>query len=114
MISDGVTGDLVNFTLIDPAFDFDPELKAKPVMTIEEIWYEFAGFTARLQFNYLTKSTPIWTCSSQASSHNNFCGFGGLKDRSNPLDGNGKLTISTNSFTSIGCQGTIVIKVRKD
>lgn len=112
--SDGSTGDLTNFTLIDPAFDFSPELPAKPIMTIEEIWYELAGFTARLQFNYLTKSTPIWTLAGQASGHMDFTKFGGLKDRSNPLDANGKLTITTTGLATIGCQGTIVIKVRKD
>lgn len=114
LFSDGQTGDLTNFTIIDPAFDFNPELPAKPIMTIEELWYEFAGFTARLQFNYLTKSTPVWTISGSASARVCFDDFGGIKDRSNPLDGNGKLTITTNGFNSTGCQGTIIVKVRKN
>ncbi len=114
LFSDGVTGELTNFTLVDPAFDFSPELNTKTRMTIEEIWYEFAGFTSKLQFNYLTKSTPAWTMNGNNSSYIDMRPFGGIKDRTNTLDGNGKLTITTNGFNTLGCQGTIVIKMRKN
>jgi hypothetical protein len=40
------------------------------------------------------------------------CGFGGLKDRS-PMDGTGKLKLSTNGL-SADDRGTIIVWVRKD
>ena len=112
--SDGASGDLTDHVLIDPAVDFDPAMSQKPVMTIEQLWYDLSGFDARLEFDYLTDDTAAWTLSGGNGVHMDFCHFGGLKDRSNVLDGTGKLMLSTNGMTAASDNGTIIIKVRKD
>lgn len=112
--SDGVTGDMTDQVLIDPATSFDPDLAAKPCLTITELWYDLSGFDARLEFDYLVEDTAAWTLSGGNGIHMDFNCFGGLKDRSNVLDGTGKLMITTNGLTAAGDNGTIIIKVRKD
>lgn len=112
--SDGASGEITDAVLIDPAIDLSPTLNAKPTLTIEHLWYDLSGFDARLEFNYLLSDTPVWTLSGGNGVHMDFMPFGGLKDRSNVLDGNGKLKISTSGLTALGDGGTIVIKVRKD
>ena len=112
--SDGASGDLVDQVLIDPTEDLDPALGARPTMTIEQLWYDLSGFDARLEFDYLTDDTAAWTLSGGNGVHMDFCHFGGLKDRSDALDGTGKLMLTTNGLTAAGDNGTIIIKVRKD
>jgi hypothetical protein len=112
--SDGASGELNDEVLIDPATSFDPALSASPSITIAELWYDFSGFDAKLEFDYLLSDTPVWTLSAGNGVHMDFGCFGGLKDRSNALDGTGKLTITTNGLTALGDNGTLIIKVRKD
>lgn len=112
--SDGATGDLADHVLIDPAADLNPLLNAVPSLTIDEIWYDLSGFDARLEFDYLVDDTAVWTLSGGNGVHMDFTPFGGLKDRSQVLDGTGKLMITTNGLLSAGDNGTIIIKVRKD
>lgn len=112
--SDGVSGDMTDEVLIDPATSFDPALRAKPTLTIDQLWYDLSGFDARLEFDYLVDDTAAWTMSGGNGIHMDFGCFGGLKDRSNVLDGTGKLMITTNGLAAAGDCGTIVIKVRKD
>lgn len=114
LVSDGISGDLTDEVLIDPTTDFDPELTSVPTLTIEQIWYDLTGFDARLEFDYLASDTGVWAMSGGQASHVDFCHFGGLKDRSNELDGTGKLKLTTRGFASTDDAGTIVIKVRKD
>lgn len=112
--SDGARGELTDALLIDPAVDLSPALNAKPSLTIEHLWYDLSGFDARLEFDYMLSDTPVWTLSAGNGVHMDFTPFGGLKDRSNVLDGTGKLMITTNGLTAAGDNGTIIIKVRKD
>lgn len=112
--SDGASGDLTDLVLIDPSVDLSPALNPKPSLTIEHLWYDLSGFDAQLEFDYLLSDTPVWTLSAGNGVHLDFTPFGGLKDRSNVLDGSGKLMISTNGLTAAGDCGTIIIKVRKD
>lgn len=112
--SDGASGELVDQVLIDPAADLVPVLGAKPSLTIEQLWYDLSGFDARLEFDYLVDDTAAWTLSGGNGVHMDFCHFGGLKDRSNVLDGTGKLMLTTNGLAAAGDNGTIIIKVRKD
>lgn len=111
--SDGVSADLVDEVIIDPVTSFDPGLSQKPNITIEEIYYDLAGFDAFLDFDYLGSDTPVWTMSQNQYAEVEFDCVGGLKDRSNELDGTGKLQLTTDGLTG-GKFGSIVIKVRKD
>ena len=111
LLGDG-SGDLTDAILIDPAQSFDPALKAKPLLTVEQLWYDFSGFSARLEFDDLVSDTPVWTMSGSQAAHVDFCDFGGLKDRSGELDGLGKLKLTTSGFIG-GSFGTLIIKVRK-
>lgn len=112
VLGDG-SGDVTDETLIDPTTSFDPAFKAKPAMTIEKLWYDLSGFNARLEFDYLVSDTPAWTMSGNQAAQLDFCGFGGLKDRSNELDGSGKLMLTTSGLAS-GEFGTLIVHVRKD
>jgi len=111
-VADGM-GDLTDEVLIDPATSFDPAYPNSPTITIDKLWYDFTGFDARLEFDYLTGDTPVWSMSGFQANYVDFSHFGGLKDRSNPLDGQGKLKITTSDL-ELGDFGTLVIKVRKD
>lgn len=105
-------GDLSDEILIDPATSFDPAMEPKPALSIDALWYDLTGFNARLEFDYLASDTPVWSMSGGQPAQLDFCCFGGLKDRSNALDGLGKLKISTSGL-GVGDVGTIVIKARK-
>ena len=111
---DGVSGDLSKHVIIDPLTDFDPSRRRKPCMTITEIWYDLSGFDARLDFEYLNDETGVLALSGGNAAHLCFDSFGGLKDRSNDLDGTGKLILSTSGLLSVDHCGSIIIKVRKD
>lgn len=106
------SGDLSDEILLDPATSFDPAMKRRPVISIDALWYDLTGFDARLEYDYLESDTPVWSMSGGQPAHMDFCCFGGLADRSNALDGLGKLKISTTGL-GVGDIGTIVIKARK-
>ena len=111
--SDGASADLTDYVVIDPALSFDPAFKNVPSMTVEEIYYDLAGFDAFLDFDYLLSDTPLWAMSGNQYAEAEFKCVGGLKDRSNKLDGTGKLQITTSGLAA-GKFGSIIIKVRKD
>src|SRR5882757_8830026 len=96
LMSDGVSGELNKFTIIDPVIDLGFS-KGTPTLAVVELWFEFIGFNVRLEYGGLTQY-PIWVMPSSASDNNIcFSEFGGLKDRSG-IDGNGKLQITTTGF----------------
>lgn len=106
------TGEETDAVIIDPATSFDPALPASPTLTLTELLYDLVGFNAKLEFDYLVSDTPLWSMSGGSFAH--ACiEFGGLKDRSNALDGTGKIKISTYGLGA-GDHGVIVIKLRKD
>jgi hypothetical protein len=111
-ITGDASGDLSDEILIDPATSFDPAMERKPVLSIDALWYDLSGFSAKLEFDYLASDTPVWSMSAGQPGYVDFSCFGGLKDRSNALDGLGKLKISTTGLGA-GDIGTIVIKARK-
>jgi hypothetical protein len=111
--SDGASADLTDYVIIDPAISFNPALNQNPVMTVNEIYYDLAGFDAFIEFDYLLSDTPLWVMSGGQYAEAEFDCVGGLKDRSNELDGTGKLQITTSGLTA-GKFGSIIIKVRKD
>lgn len=112
ILGDG-SGELSKEVVIDPAVSFDKAIKAAPTLTIESLRHDLVGFNARLEFDYLESDTPAWSMSGGTYAKVKFCDFGGIKDRSNPLDGTGKLTITTDGLGA-GDHGAIIIKVRKD
>lgn len=104
-------GDLEDVTIIDPAA-FEPPLSAKPTLRLEEIWYDLAGFSAWLEFDYLTEDTPVWSMSAGNPTYLCFQSIGGLADRSVELDGAGILKLSTDGLGADD-RGTIIVKARK-
>ncbi len=111
---DGVTGDMNDLVIVDPSKDLDPILGKRPCLTITELWYSFSGFDAKLEFAYLTDDNGVWSLAPGNGNHLCFDSFGGIKDRSNPLDGTGKLMLTTIGLLSASSCGTLIIKVRKD
>lgn len=109
-LGDG-TGELTDEVLLDPAA-FDPPLPPVPALRIDRLWYAFAGFDARLQFDYLASNTPVWSMLGGEAIHMDFAGFGGLTDRSDALDGSGKLLLTTVGLEE-GSFGSMVIWARK-
>jgi hypothetical protein len=111
IVGDAV-GDLTDETIIDPATSFDPAYPAKPGMSIDGLWYDLTGFDAWIEFDYLVSDTPAWSMSGGQAVNLDFCPFGGIKDRSNAMDGTGKLTVSTNGLAA-GDRGTFIVKIHK-
>jgi hypothetical protein len=108
---DGASPDLSKLTLIDPNADLSPKLGKRPSLTITALWYSLAGFSARLEFDYLNDETGIWALAQDNPAELCFDSFGGIKDRS-PVDGTGKIMLTTSGLVS--GSGSIIIKVRKD
>jgi len=107
------SGDLIDEVLIDPATSFDQPMEAKPGLTLEKLHYDLVGFNAKLEFDYLTGDTPAWALSGGTGTKMDFCKFSGIRDRSNKLDGTGKLKITTAGLGA-GDFGSLVIQVRKN
>jgi hypothetical protein len=111
LMGDG-SGDLSSEIIIDPAADFDPPLPAKPELRITKLWYDFVGFTGYLTYDYLTSNTPIWSMSSGQCNQPDFGFFGGITDRSNALDGLGKIKLTTSGLDD-GDFGALIIGANK-
>lgn len=109
--SDGVTGDLVSQTLIDPVVTLGMPEGSR--LSLNRIEYNFAGFSAVIEFGSGTVDPNFkWVLTAGANCPVNFSKWSHIKDDSG-LDGNGKLQISTTGFTDVGDQGSILIWVIK-
>ena len=108
--SDGASGDLDSFVIIDPA---NVNMGDQTVFTIEDVTWGFNGFSANLHFEILVDDTLIWVLPPSTGNYVDFKKYGGLKDRSDPLNATGKIFISTTGFVDAGDEGSLVIKVRK-
>lgn len=106
-------GELDEEIIVDPETSFDPALYPVPTLTIVKMWYDLTGFDASLRFDYLESDTPVWTMTGDNGVELDFNEFGGLKDRSNPLDGLGKIKLSTFGL-GLGDVGTFILRLRKD
>ena len=107
--SDGASGDLDNYVLLDPE-DFGKD--AVPSYKVVDILFHFAGFDANIGFDSgLQTKNLIWVLPEGADAQAKFGKYGGLTDRSSDLDGTGKLLLSTTGFTSSTDQGSMLIKV---
>ena len=105
------TGDVAGEAIVDPATSFDPPRDATPTFRLYKVWYDLAGFNAALKFDYLTSDTPVLSMSGGQGSQLDFHEFGGLYDRSNPLDGTGKLELTTSGLGS-GDFGSFVVYLK--
>jgi len=111
--SDGVSGDLVDYVLVDPAVDFNPAYPAKPTLVLQKLQYDVTDFNGILSFQELVNNTPLWTLSGHGHTMD-FSDVGGLKDQSSQLDGTGKLLLSTVGFTTLNEQGTFLLWLTKN
>lgn len=107
--SDGVTGELVNYTLMDPV---QLGLKRTDRFGLYRIDYSLAGFDAIIQFDSgSVVPTRKWSLAEGSNHPIDFSKIGGVRDDSG-LDGSGKLQISTSGFTSSQDFGSMVIRLR--
>lgn len=112
--SDGTSGELTDYSILDPTVDFTPNLSADTQLTITQMWYNCVWFDVAIQFNALNPQT-VWTISRDpGDSYMDFRYFGGLKDRS-ITDHDGKVLISTSGLADVSKSvGTIVIEFKKN
>jgi len=110
LLSDGVSGELSDYVLIDPVADLGINSIGRPA--IEMITYNFAGFDARVEFDSgLVDDNMIWVLPQVGDNHIDFNPWGGLKDKSG-IDGTGNLQITTTGFGAADSQGSILLMVR--
>ena len=139
MRSDGGSGELTNFVLLDPDGDISPPMPNRQAFTIKQIWYEITGFTITFAFNSLNPY-PVWTLTPGASLKHDWRFFGGLRDYSsmplfpnkyNPgsmtgiqqygspdpltggIDSDGKLLMTTTGFTDANDTAAFVLWIEK-
>ena len=113
--SDGVESELSNRVLLDSKTDFvnsDESSNNIVRMSILQVWYSFSWFDGLLKFDDI-EPYPSWALTRDATGYHDLRYFGGLKDRGT-VDGQGKLLLSTNGFSTPGSIGTMVIEVKKD
>lgn len=108
----GEEGDLDSEVIVDPA-TFASPLANKPTLTISRLWYDLSGFDGVLSFEYLADDTMAWSMTGDQPTDMCFDDFGGIKDRSNTLDGTGRLMLTTRGL-GIGETGTIILKLKKN
>ena len=109
LLCDGASGELSDVVVVDVS-GLSP---APSKVTIEEIWWDLAGFDAMLEFD-ATADTAAWKLpASSGNGYRCFKEFGGIKDDSG-TGSTGDIVITTAGFTAATDEGTIVIKVRKD
>jgi len=105
--SDGASGDLVNYVLLDPATE---EMYGHTRFSVQSAAWAFTGFSANIHFEDLVDGTLIWVLPSESGNEINFEPYGGLMDRSG-TDGTGVLQLSTTGFAHLGDAGSLILKV---
>ena len=119
--SDGSSGELTNQTIIDPAALLNDSTRPAttgfpanaPLLNIQQVWYFLSGFDVIVQFGGAVPMKRLLLTPS-VDSYQDFRPMGGLADKTPMANSpNGKLQINTNGFSSQGCFGTIIFKVRK-
>ena len=120
--SDGSSGELTNQTIIDPATLYNEAARSSgtqgfpnnaPLLNIQQVWYFLSGFDVVVQFGGAVPMKRLLLTPS-VDSYQDFRPMGGLADKTPSANSpNGKLQINTNGFSSSGCFGTIIFKVRK-
>jgi hypothetical protein len=107
--SDGHSGDEADTAIMVPP---PQQGMVREIYVLEEIISGLNGFACALKFEYLLSGTFIWVV-PPLSHCQDFTGIGGLADRSNAMDGTGKVLLSTVGMGDIGDMGSLVLKFRK-
>ena len=108
--SDGASGDVVDYVLIDPSTEGD--MGDHTNFTIEDVTSSLNGFAAKVYFEFLVDHTLIWVLSA-GGNYADFKKYGGLKDRGEPADATGRVLLSTMGLADPGDEGSFVISLRK-
>lgn len=110
MQSDGLSGDLNKYTLIDPVADLGLTKAAR--LGLVQIDYNLAGFDVIVEFDSggVTPNQK-WVLAEGPATPIDFSYIGCVKDDSG-MDGTGKLQINTIGFTSTQDVGSIMFKLR--
>lgn len=115
LLSDG-SGELTNYPFLRPSDLLPPRPNNRAMFRIMQVWYGLVWFDVTIGAGTL-QPVPIWTLARDSDSHTDFRSFGGVWDQNvyvtPPNDDNGVLTLTTNGFTPVGSQGSIVLSLRK-
>lgn len=103
------SGDLTDEVIADPA-DFGMTGENR-FFTIRGIQSSMVGFFSTLKCEYLASDSLMWVL-SEFESCVDFMDYGGLKDFSNPLDGTGKILLSTKNLGE-GDEGSFILRLEK-
>lgn len=108
--SDGVSGDLNKYVLIDPVADLGFNITAR--FELRRIDYNYSGFDSVIEFDS-GGVTPTfkWVLTEGANAPVDFDFCGGVRDTSG-LDGTGKLMLTTTGFNNSADSGSMIIKLR--
>ena len=112
-LNDGERNKIYHVFLDGDGNDFSDQvlIPAGDLLTCEGLTWCFDGFSGVLKFPYLVDGTLMWVLSSDDCPTVDFRDFGGIKDRSNPLDATGGVLLDT---TGIGSKkGSLILKMRK-
>ena len=113
--SDGASGELTDYTIINPAVDLVPPMGVGMKLMVSYLWHSLAGFDIRLEFDSSGAATdyPVWVMpAGTTQSKVDLYSFGGVLDSSG-IDATGKLMITTSGFTTTADQGSFVVQVIK-
>ena len=108
--SDGASGDIDSYAIIDPA---NETMEGSAKFTVDDITYSLNGFAVRIHFEYLIDDTLAWVLTPN-NTYVDFKKYGGLADRSDQNDATGRILLSTIGLVDLGDEGSLIIKVRKD
>jgi hypothetical protein len=116
MQSDPNAGEITNFVLLDPHTDLDPAMPRQQDLIVKQIWYEVGGFALTFAFETQNGTWPFWTLTPGASLHHDWRFFGGIRDRSDAVQGTsstGRLLMSTQGFLNTSDSGGFVMWIEK-
>ncbi len=131
--SDGVSNDLVNQVLIDPTvpfsvypynndnpnttdYAFQPVVQKRQKLIVAKIWAELQDFSLTLAFQDANDSVVnqrIWSVGPYTRSALDFTYFGGIQDKTFPLDIATKIVGSTLGLSTPRSRGSVIVMVRK-
>lgn len=108
--SDGVTGELTKYTLIDPVVDLGLTRKAR--LSLQSVEHSLAGFDSILEFDGGGIDPKFkWVLAEGVNHPADFRSVGGIVDDSG-IDGTGKFQISTFGFNSTQDFGSLIVSLR--
>lgn len=103
------SGDVTDYVIADPA-DYGMTGENR-FFTIRGVQSCLSGFFSTLKCEYLASDSLMWVL-PEFESCQDFTDYGGLKDPSNPLDGTGKILLSTRGLAQ-GDEGSFVLRLKK-